>query len=51
MEPDDDDGDGDITAPGASAQTVVVTAGDDLEIRRQTLGVLQDGLADGTGGT
>lgn len=32
--------DGDITAPGASARTVVVTAREDVEIRRQVLAVL-----------
>ena len=32
--------DGDITAPGATVRTVVVTAREDLEIRRQVLGVL-----------
>ena len=38
-------GDGDIAAPGVAAQTVVVTAREDLEIRRQALGVLRDGQA------
>ena len=32
--------DGDITAPGAAARTVVVTAREDVEIRRQVLAVL-----------
>jgi len=32
--------DGDITAPGAAARTVVVTAREDVEIARQTRGVL-----------
>ncbi|GAA3161981.1 acetate kinase [Blastococcus jejuensis] len=32
--------DGDITAPGAEARTVVVTAREDVEIRRQVLAVL-----------
>ncbi|MGY1631156.1 acetate/propionate family kinase [Geodermatophilus sp. SYSU D01186] len=36
-------GDGEITAPGAAARTVVVTAREDLEIRRQVLAVLEDG--------
>jgi acetate kinase len=40
-------GDGDITAPGAAARTVVVTAREDLEIRRQALTVLDDGGATG----
>jgi acetate kinase len=33
-------GDADISAPGASVRTVVVTAREDLEIRRQVLAVL-----------
>lgn len=33
-------GDGDISAPGAAVRTVVVTAREDLEIRRQVLEVL-----------
>jgi acetate kinase len=32
--------DGDISAPGASARTVVVTAREDLEITRQTVALL-----------
>ena len=35
-------GDADITAPGAAARTVVVTAREDLEIRRQVIGVLEE---------
>jgi acetate kinase len=38
-------GDGDITAAGAAARTVVVTAREDVEIRRQVLAVLDDGRA------
>lgn len=34
-------GDGDISAPGAALRTVVVTAREDLEIRRQVLEVLR----------
>lgn len=34
-------GDGDISAPGAAVRTVVVTAREDLEIRRQVLEVLR----------
>ena len=34
--------DADISAPGAAARTVVVTAREDLEIRRQVLDLLAD---------
>jgi acetate kinase len=37
--------DGDITAAGAAVTTVVVTAREDLEIRRQVLGLLAPGGA------
>ncbi|HET6698230.1 MAG TPA: acetate/propionate family kinase, partial [Nocardioidaceae bacterium] len=35
-------GDADISAPGARVRTVVVTAGEDLEIARLTVSVLGD---------
>ena len=38
-------GDADISAEGAAVQTVVVTAREDAEIRRQVIRLLEDGLA------
>ncbi|MGY1643218.1 acetate/propionate family kinase [Geodermatophilus sp. SYSU D00703] len=38
-------GDADVSAAGAAARTVVVTAREDLEIRRQVLAVLDEGRA------
>jgi acetate kinase len=37
--------DADISADGAAVRTVVVTAREDLEIRRQVLAVLDEGSA------
>ncbi|MGY1741935.1 MULTISPECIES: acetate/propionate family kinase [unclassified Blastococcus] len=39
--------DADVTAPGAAVRTVVVTAREDLEIRRQVLAVLRPAADDG----